>query len=301
MAFDPPRSLSPSKVTSFTNCALAFRFRAIDHLPEPSSPQMVKGTLVHAALERLFWFHDRGSRSATAARTELSAAWEALQSDPEYRSLGLTGDQSAAFLADAARLVDNYLLLEDPDGVEAVGVELMLETRFDGLRLRGIIDRLDRTPDGGLVVIDYKTGRAPSAAHQQSRLVGVHLYALLCQEVLGQRPVEVRLLHLQEPTVIAARPTEQSVRGQRQRTAALWSAIERSCEREDFRPKTSPLCNYCHFQEYCPAFGGDPAAATAAGAGAAGAGAGAAPTAAPAAGDEESTAGTPGLGALAGR
>jgi putative RecB family exonuclease len=49
--FDPPRSLSPSKVTSFRDCALAFRFTAIERLPDPATVWTVKGTLVHSALE----------------------------------------------------------------------------------------------------------------------------------------------------------------------------------------------------------------------------------------------------------
>ncbi|MGH9262474.1 MAG: PD-(D/E)XK nuclease family protein, partial [Acidimicrobiales bacterium] len=53
MAFPVPRSLSPSKVSSFTDCALAFRFSAIDRLPEPPTAAATRGTLVHAALERL--------------------------------------------------------------------------------------------------------------------------------------------------------------------------------------------------------------------------------------------------------
>jgi putative RecB family exonuclease len=49
-----PHGLSPSKVESFKSCALAFRFSAIDRLPEPPSPWATKGTLVHRALELLF-------------------------------------------------------------------------------------------------------------------------------------------------------------------------------------------------------------------------------------------------------
>jgi putative RecB family exonuclease len=261
MSFELPRSLSPSKVTSFRDCALAFRFSAIDHLPEPSSPAMVKGTLVHSALERLFWLHDQGDRSESVGLTELDAAWDELQSDPEYVSLGLTTDQAAAFLDDGATLVRNYFRLEDPNQVRTVGTELTLDAKLGSVRLRGIIDRLDLTDEGELVVVDYKTGRAPSEAYEQSKLVGVHIYAMLCEELLGRRPVRVELLHLREPTVITAKPSDQAVRGHRQRTVAVWSAIERACRDEDFRPKTSPLCKHCHFQAFCPAFGGDPALA----------------------------------------
>jgi len=261
MPLVPPRSLSPSKVTSFRDCALAFRFTAIEGLADAPTVPTVRGTLVHSALERLFWRHERGERSPAAAAAELAAAWDDLQTDPDYLGLDLAVAEASAFREEAETLVANEFLLEDPDEVTPVGVEVTLEARLGDLRLRGIIDRLDRTPDGELVVIDYKTGRAPSPAFEQSKLIGVHLYALLCEEVLGQRPVEVRLLHLREPTVITAQPSEQTLRGQRTKTLAVWSAIERACAGEDFRPRTGPLCNYCRFKTYCPAFGGDPAEA----------------------------------------
>ena len=258
MPFDPPRSLSPSKVSSFRDCALAFRFTAIERLPDPATIWTVKGTLVHTALERLFWNHPQGTRSPAAASAELAAAWAVLQDDADYLSLGLEESEADAFLADATQLVGNYFAIEDPDEVTPVGIELTLEARLGDVRLRGILDRLDRTPDGDLVVIDYKTGRAPSPAYEQSRMAGVQLYALLCQEVLGRRPVQVRLLHLKEPTVLTAEPSEQGLRGQRTKTLAVWSAIERACRDEDFRPKTGPLCRFCRFRDFCPAYGGDP-------------------------------------------
>ncbi len=85
-------------------------------------------------------------------------------------------------------MLDRYFALEDPRRVEPVGVELMLEADIGGVTVRGIIDRLERDADGGLVVTDYKTGRAPSVAQEQSRLGGVHFYAFLCHVHYGQLP-----------------------------------------------------------------------------------------------------------------
>ena len=62
-----------------------------------------------------------------------------------------------------------------------------------------------------------------------------------------------------DPQIIVATPTEQSTGGVRRKVAAVWSAIERACENEDFRAKPSTLCNWCAFRAYCPAVGGDPA------------------------------------------
>jgi putative RecB family exonuclease len=255
MALELPRTLTPSKASAFTNCPLAFRFTVIERRPEPPSPAAVKGTLVHSALEGLFWNHENGDRTERAARQELERAWTELQSDDEFTALALSDADASSFLLDAGTLVANYFLLEDPNTVHAVGVELGVELEQDGMRLRGIIDRLDIGPDGALTVIDYKTGRAPSARYEQGRMGGVHTYALLCERILGRAPTEVRLLHLREPVVISAFPTPQTLRGQQQRTNAVWGAIERACAAEDFRPKTGPLCNYCHFKSSCPAFG----------------------------------------------
>lgn len=253
-----PRSLSPSRVTSFTDCPLAFRLRAIDGLPEPPSAQATKGTLVHRVLERLVWDHPAGERGPDVAAAELERAWRELQADPELLALGLDDEAARAFRDDAAQLVANYYLLEDPDEVTMAGVEVGLETDLDGLRLRGILDRLDLTAAGELVVVDYKTGRAPGVRFERGRLTGVHLYALLCEQALGKVPVEVRLLYLREPLVITAVPSAQTIRGQRQRTHAVWRAIEQACEHMDFRPRPSGLCSYCSFQVWCPAFGGEP-------------------------------------------
>lgn len=261
MALAVPRSLSPSRVTSFTDCPLAFRLRAIDRLPEPPSAPAVKGTLVHLVLERLIWEHDPDRRTPEVAAAELDRAWAELRSDPSFGELGLTAEDAALFRKDAAGLLANYFVLEDPTQVRAAGVELFLQADLGDLRLRGIIDRLDILPSGDLVVVDYKTGLAPPVRYEQAKLVGVHLYALLCEQALGRAPVAVRLMHLREPLTITAEPSAQSLRGQRQRTLAVWQAIERACEQEDFRPRPSPLCRYCAFQAFCPAFGGEPPAA----------------------------------------
>src|SRR5205814_7714450 len=85
-----PTSLSPSKVASFKDCALAFRFSAIDRPPEPPSPWAVKGTLVHRALELLFWEEQAGNRSLEAALTKLERARVELHADAEFVGLGLS-------------------------------------------------------------------------------------------------------------------------------------------------------------------------------------------------------------------
>ena len=256
MALTPPATLSPSKFSSFSDCALAFRLASIDGLPEPPSAPATKGTMVHLALQHLF---DRppAERTLAQAGADLDRAFAEMATDPDYTGLALTPDEESVFLADAQRLVQRYFEMEDPTAITPIGLELKLEAKVGDIRVRGIIDRLELDGDGGLVVTDYKTGRSPGTAHQQGRLGGVTFYALLCEEVFGVRPARVQLLYLGDGMTIATDASGQSTRGLRTRIGALWSAVERACEREDFRPRPGPLCAFCGFHAYCPAQGGD--------------------------------------------
>ena len=252
-----PGSLSPSSVSSFKDCPLAFRFAYVDRLPEPPSAAASKGTLVHRALEHLMC-RPADERTLDAAFDDLDHARADLQDHRDLTGLDLTVDEWDAFHADARRMVERYFELEDPTTVHPIGLELKLAAKIGKVTLRGIIDRLEIAEDGEWVVTDYKTGSVPSEQRERSRLAGVHMYALLCEQMLGRRPARVQLLYLSKPEAIIAEPSEQSVTGVARRTGAIWSAIERACATEDFRPSPGPLCNYCAFQPYCPAYGGDP-------------------------------------------
>ena len=155
------------------------------------------------------------------------------------------------------------MTMEDPRAVRAIGLELMLSAPVGDLTLRGIIDRLDLDQHGELIVTDYKTGRAPHPNFERKSLSGVHFYAFLCESVFGRIPAAIRLMYLKSGEVITAVPSVQSTRYMTTRTSAVWKAVATACERDDFRPRPSTLCNYCAYQRWCPQFGGDPARAAA--------------------------------------
>ena len=252
-----PTSLSPSRVESFTSCPMAFRFASLDRLPESPSPHTTKGSLVHRVLELLFT-HANSARTLETARTCFQQAVDEYSHDPEFTLLRLDDDQRDSFAADAWSLVEAYFRMEDPAAVREIGVELRLQAQVGALTLRGIIDRLELDNEGGLVVTDYKTGRAPGLKYEQSRLAGVHFYSFLCEEVLGRRPAAIRLMYLRTGETITALPSAQSVRFITTRTTAVWKAVERACISGTFLPRQGPLCTSCSFQKWCPAFGGNP-------------------------------------------
>lgn len=254
MGLELPQSLSPSKVVSFRDCALAFRYSVIDRIPEPPSPPAAKGTLVHRALELLYG-REPADRTVESALVDLDRAWDDVMLGEEYAGIEL--EDPAAFRASAEELVRRYFLLEDPTTIRPIGLELFLSAPLNPrVNLRGIIDRLELDDDGELVVTDYKTGRVPGERFEQGRLTGVHFYSYLCEKLFGQRPARIQLLYLGEPVAIIATPSEQSTRGLERKVGAIWAAIERACERDDFRPKPGALCSWCAYRDRCPAFGG---------------------------------------------
>jgi putative RecB family exonuclease len=255
--FEVPTSLSPSRVEKFTSCPLAFRFASIEKLPERPSVHTTRGSLVHRALE-LGFARPAAERTADAFRASLAVARHEYQSVPELVDLQLDDEQQATFDAECRDLVERYLTMEDPTAVRAIGIELRLSADVGSLALRGVIDRLDLRDDGELVVVDYKTGRAPSINWEQKSLAGVHFYSFLCEEIFGRRPAVIRLMYLSSGETIEATPSAQSVRFITTRTTAVWQAVERACQTEDFRPRPGALCQSCSFQQWCPAFGGDP-------------------------------------------
>ena len=260
-------SLSPSRAADFKTCPLLYRFRTIDRLPERKSLAAVRGTLVHAVLERLYDLPAR-QRTAEAARELVAPAWEELRADPEVAELFAEGGAGAdgpeppsleAWLASAGKLVETYFTLEDPSRIEPHGREELVEVTLpDGLLLRGYVDRLDVAPNGAIRVVDYKTGSMPREAFEGKALFQMKFYALVLWRTRGVVASQLKLLYLGDGDALTYAPEEAELVRFERTVQAIWTAIERAVATGDFRPNRSRLCDWCDHQALCPSFGGTP-------------------------------------------
>jgi putative RecB family exonuclease len=256
-------SLSPSRASDFLSCPLLFRFRTVDRLPEPFSPDAVRGTVVHKVLEHLF---DLPAADRTPARAAdlLVPAWdEILAGEPEIAEMfgaeGTGGPEIGAWLASCQESLARYFALEDPTMLEPAERESYVETLLDSkLLLRGFIDRLDVAPTGEIRVVDYKTGRAPPEGFEARALFQMRFYALVIWRTRGVVPRMLQLVYLGSGELLRYSPDEQDLLATERKVQALWEAIVRAQESGDWRPHRSTLCGWCAHRSICPEWGGTP-------------------------------------------
>lgn len=256
-------ALSPSRAGDFMTCPLLYRFRVIDQLPERPSPAAVRGTLVHAVLERLYDLPAE-ERTVAAAQDLLEPQWtRLLAEEPEYAGLFADGSVGEAerdtWFGQARGLVDRYFTLEDPRSLEPAEREMYVEAVLDsGLLLRGFIDRLDVAPTGEVRVVDYKTGTAPGRDFEAKALFQMKFYALVLWRRHGSVPRMLQLMYLGNGEILRYAPDEADLLATERKVQALWEAIERSLRTREWRARRSRLCDWCDHQALCPEFGGTP-------------------------------------------
>jgi putative RecB family exonuclease len=254
-------SLSPSRASDFKTCPLLYRFRTIDRIPEAPSPGAVRGTVVHAVLERLFDL-PAGERSLDAAQALVEPAWAELRAEtPGLAALFETdpdGADEQAWLDSARGLVESYFAIEDPSRLEPAGREELVEAVVDGLRLRGYVDRLDVSPAGDVRIVDYKTGTIPREAFEAKALFQMKFYALVLWRTRGVVPRQLKLIYLSDPDTLTYTPDAEELARFERTLKAIWVAIARATEKGDFRANPGRLCAWCDHQVRCPSFGGTP-------------------------------------------
>jgi putative RecB family exonuclease len=252
-------SLSPSRAGDFKTCPLLYRYRSIDRIPEQPTPDQVRGTLVHAVLERLF-DAPASARTPQAAADLIAPQWQELvEQQPELARLFDTDEPQRLtdFLSSATDLLGGYFAMEDPRRLEPAERETLIEAVLsDQLLIRGYIDRLDVSPGGDLRVVDYKTGGAPREAFEARALFQLRFYALVLWRSRGVVPRVLRLLYLKDAEICDYTPDADELQRFERTLLALWQAIEAATVAKDFRPKPSKLCGWCSHQERCPEFGG---------------------------------------------
>ncbi len=245
----PPPRLSPSGAGTFEQCPRRWRMRYVDRLPDPPGEAALAGSFAHRVLE-LFMQRSPEDRTVEAAKAIARDEWPDVEADPDFAALGYDADQAKQFRWKSWLAIEGLWALEDPKTVDVRATEQDLQVDLGGVPFRGIVDRLEEEGDG-LIVTDYKSGKAPSPRYRRGRLDQVLLYAAAVQADTGEMPVRARLLYLgQRPVGIDVNQGE--IDTVVEKLAGTWSAINTACTTDEFEPRTGPLCGWCPYVDRCP-------------------------------------------------
>jgi putative RecB family exonuclease len=250
------QTLSPSRASDFKVCPQLFKFRSIDRIPEPPTIYQARGTTAHLALQRLFDLPPE-RRTPEALYDLFRDAWVEIRDD-EYPELFDSIDEERKWGIESLHLLANYFTLEDPTAFDPIDRELDMLEQFDGMVIRGILDRMEETAEG-LVISDYKTGKAPPARYALPAFFALKIYALMVRKRFGRTPVALQLIYLNgEPTRYRIPVTDAQLDGVERKLLALWRVIDRAITESNFPARTGPLCDYCSYRDICPAWSDDP-------------------------------------------
>jgi putative RecB family exonuclease len=245
-------TLSPSRASDFKTCPQLFKFRAIDRLPEPTTVYQARGTTAHLALQRLFDL-PAAARTPEVLFDLFRVAWAEVRMG-EYEGLFETTEEERAWGIESLALLANYFSIEDPTSFDPIDRELDMLEDLEGITIRGILDRMEETADGRLVITDYKTGKAPPERYALPAFFALKIYALLIRRKTGRTPDEIQLMYLNGPTVYRIPVNDAQLDAMDRQLRALWSAIDKAIGEERFPPRVSRLCDWCSFQSICPAW-----------------------------------------------
>ncbi|MCY3576602.1 MAG: PD-(D/E)XK nuclease family protein [bacterium] len=244
-----PKHLSPSSASSYRECARRWKFRYVDRLPDPPGEAAVTGTFAHMVLEKLMQ-EPVEHRTVDRAKELAREAWPTMENSRDYRSLDLDENASRNFRWNGWKAIEGLWELEDPGKVRVASTEQDVRVEINGVPFRGIIDRVDET-DEGLVVTDYKSGKAPSERFSSNYSTQMLLYAAALTELEGRKPAKAQLLYLGQK-VVEVEITDENLAEAVDELRTTWLAIMESCIAQEFEATVSPLCGWCPFVAQCP-------------------------------------------------
>ncbi len=248
------KNLSPSRASQFKTCPQQFKFANVDKLKEPTNEVQAKGTAVHQALEDLFEL-PKEDRDTEKLHNLFRAAWTKVRRTDEYHSLFSSVDEEREWGVDGLKLLNNYMSMEDPKSFDPLERERWVRGTIEDLNLRGILDRMDRNQNGELIIVDYKSGKAPTEKYKEPRFFALKLYALLIRDELGITPIELKLIYLKNSTIHTLKVDNKMLDEVKIEILDIWSDIKLAFEENNFPATKNALCkNWCYYKPICPVF-----------------------------------------------
>lgn len=238
---------SATRLKSLMLCPRQFKFAYVDLIPSVPTAPLVFGRVLHQAL---LFVHQRQMderRLPAVGETLLrfDALWQqALEEEnPLFRPGGPTPEEHTRI---GHELLRSYLKSVEKSA-PPMAAELSFEIAVGDDRLRGVIDRIDQTAEG-LVIVDFKSGARKLSRQEVERDLQLTVYAFAAGQLYGQSVARVAQYYLRDGTSMP------SLRGPGDFAWLVDEVLpyaQRVLSSEQFPPRYGYHCNWCDFREIC--------------------------------------------------
>lgn len=233
--------LSASKIKTYIDCPLRFKFANILEVPSPPRTYFDIGTSVHTVAEHLTELQKNGTKPTEKLALDiLDKKWNsnAFQSDTEDRQAK----------EKAKEMVKTYLKWIEQNPNSPMGVEQRFTIEIGGIPFNGAVDRIEKTPDGEFEVVDFKTG----AVYENSKSIKddpqMNIYALGTQKLHNKLPKKASLFYLKHDKMVQYEITEDQV----EKVKETISEKVKSILNEEFEATPSyQVCRNCEYWDIC--------------------------------------------------
>lgn len=177
--------VSYSKISAYLYCPEKFRLLYVEGKFVQPTPAISLGQSIHKTLED---FHS----NKYDGPADLFDCYDRLWVNEGFNN----PQQTLDFYNKGRRMLENYWETARDMKCEILYVEKDFSFKMGKHRVRGIIDRIDRHPDGRYEVIDYKTHSEMWSRDRIDNDLQLSIYALACKESLGFSPDTLSLYFL---------------------------------------------------------------------------------------------------------
>ena len=238
---------SYSRIGTYEDCHLRYFFGSVAGLDDRSSYQMAFGRLMHTIFEL-------AAKGVIANQPEdLKAAYRERFNPAWFPSRAIAHQ----YWRDGMGMLELWHRSEAEAARRALRFEVGFEMEVGDHLVRGRIDRVDPGPDGGIVLLDYKTARYPASEEEAERSLQLAIYYLAALRdpelaALG-RPVEMQLVYPARVmhgrfTRVSQHPGPDYDSQVERRLLALLDGAAA----ESFDPDPHADCRMCAFKPICP-------------------------------------------------